>query len=61
MVIDIQHHGEDVSLLGNPVKLEGMQEKYSCPPDLGADTEAVLREMGVSAKEFKALRDEGVV
>lgn len=61
MVIGVDHRGEKVSLLGNPVKLDGTKEEYSPPPDLGKDTEAVLKELGVRAEEIQALKDEGVV
>ncbi len=61
MVIEVDHRGEKVSLLGNPVKLDGMNEEYSPPAALGQDTEAVLGELGVRAEEFQALKDEGVV
>lgn len=61
MVVSVEHEGEPVKLLGNPIKLSGYTQEYACPPRLGADGEQILRELGYSQGEIKALHAHGAV
>jgi crotonobetainyl-CoA:carnitine CoA-transferase CaiB-like acyl-CoA transferase len=48
--------------LGNPIKLSDTPPAFrSDPPELGQDTDAVLRGLGFSAGDVAALRERGVV
>jgi len=48
--------------VGNPIRFSATPIDYRlAPPQLGQDTEAVLRELGRSAEEIAALRAAGVI
>lgn len=50
-------NGETQQLVGTPFKLaEGGGTAVTAPPTLGADTDAVLAELGLSTTEIQALR-----
>lgn len=52
----------ELPLLGNPIKVAGMEEQYQPPPLLGQHTEEVLRTvLEYSDKRIAALRGEGIV
>ncbi|HEV8678681.1 MAG TPA: CoA transferase, partial [Stellaceae bacterium] len=54
-------HG-DVKMLGFPVKFAEAPCLLRRPaPEIGADTDAVLHELGYSAAEIAAMRAAGVV
>ncbi len=63
MVVGIDHpgHGE-VKMLGFPIKFtEAPCRLYRPAPDLGADSDDVLRELGFSAEDIAGLREAGAV
>jgi CoA:oxalate CoA-transferase len=63
MVVRQEHPGHGtVSMLGFPVKFAEAACALRRPaPELGADTDAVLREFGYSAAEVAQLKDSGAV
>jgi CoA:oxalate CoA-transferase len=63
MVVGVEHpgHGE-VEMLGFPIKFSEAPCRICRPaPDLGADTDAVLREFGYSPENIAHLRETGIV
>lgn len=50
-----------VSLLGLPVKFSEAPGEVRIPPDLGEQTDEILREIGLVENERCRLRDEGIV
>jgi glutaryl-CoA transferase len=54
--------GKPVDLIGNPMRLLGAAEaEPTMPPRLGEQTDAVLRELGLSDEEVRALRASNVI
>ena len=51
----------DFRALGNPIKLDGQRLPGRSASALGADTEDVLRELGVDAADFGRLREAKVI
>lgn len=61
LTMSSEHYGE-LDLVANPMRLSATPVTYRrAPPALGADTEVVLRELGVDAQQVLALRSKGVV
>jgi formyl-CoA transferase len=52
-----------VRMVGNPVKMNGLDEEpLPAPPDVGQDTQAVLRDLlGLGEDELRRLRKDGVI
>ena len=63
MVLEAEHPGHGrVRMLGFPIKFREAPCRLSRPaPDLGADSDAVLAELGYSPEEIARLRATGVV
>ncbi|CAN5309910.1 CaiB/BaiF CoA-transferase family protein [soil metagenome] len=55
--------GQPVDLIGSPFRIEGMQSvEHRFPPDLGADTEKVLKELlGMDEAKLIDLRTRGII
>ena len=55
--------GQPVDLIGSPFHIEGMEAvAHRFPPELGADTNAVLRELlGMDESKLSELRNQGVI
>jgi crotonobetainyl-CoA:carnitine CoA-transferase CaiB-like acyl-CoA transferase len=63
MAVELPHPvGERVRLVASPIKMGATPVQYRrAPPLLGADTEEVLAELGVSPDEIAALRRAGAI
>ncbi len=54
--------GRDISVVRTGIKMDGAAPSVTTPPpELGADTEAVLGELGLTADEIAALRESGAI
>ncbi|MFV0280946.1 MAG: CaiB/BaiF CoA transferase family protein [Rhodoblastus sp.] len=53
--------GQNVRLVRSPVKLSQTPVEHRAPPRLGADTQAVLSELGRTDAEIEGLRKSGIV
>src|SRR5690606_25133486 len=51
----------DFRVLANPIKLDGERLPGRACPELGADTEALLADLGYDAEAIAALRKQGDV
>ena len=51
----------DFRLLANPIKIDGERMPGEAAPQLGADTDAILRELGIAQSEIDSLRADGVI
>jgi formyl-CoA transferase len=62
MLQEVERNGARIPITGPAAKLSRTPIRVrSAARDLGADTEAVLAELGLSREERRALRDSGVV
>lgn len=63
MAMDVAHpDGQQVRMLGFPIKFaEAPCQVRSAAPALGADTDAVLEELGLSRDRIRELREQGTV
>ncbi|WP_349903430.1 CaiB/BaiF CoA transferase family protein [Parafrigoribacterium humi] len=63
MVVELKHpDGRAVSVLGNPIKIDGevgIEARY--PPALGEDTADVLVQLGYGASQIEAMQLSGVI
>ncbi len=63
MLVTVKHpSGDQLTLLGNPVKFSGAPRlRYTAPPQLGQDTATILGGLlGYSARRIRELWDSGV-
>ena len=62
---NIQHlktkRGEDISLLKTPVHISDSQFEDTTAPELGADTQNVLQEVGFSSEEIEIFKGNGII
>ena len=59
-----QRHAEigEYRVIGNPIRMSETPPSYRTPPpQLGADTDSVLEDLGFSRGEIRALRENEVV
>ncbi|RMG51690.1 MAG: CoA transferase [Acidobacteria bacterium] len=63
MLIRLTHPSiGELSLLGNPINISGVEKHYQPPPRLGEHTDEVLRNvLGYSEEKITELRESGVV
>ena len=62
MVVAVEHpRFGRLREVGCPIKIDGVTPRYAPAAPLGADTAAVLAEIGVSQEELHVLRARGVV
>ena len=50
-----------LKMVGSPIKMEGHEPVYGPLPNLGADTEAILKDLGYSDAQIKELRDKKTI
>ncbi|HEY54221.1 MAG TPA: CoA transferase, partial [Caldilineae bacterium] len=63
MVVEMEHPtAGDIRVLGNPMHLSATPPTYRLPPPtLGQHTDDILWELGYSAEEIAAMREDGVI
>jgi crotonobetainyl-CoA:carnitine CoA-transferase CaiB-like acyl-CoA transferase len=62
MVVAIEHPVfGTLRQVGSPIKIAGVRPRYAPAAALGADTEALLAEIGVGSEELARLRARGIV
>jgi crotonobetainyl-CoA:carnitine CoA-transferase CaiB-like acyl-CoA transferase len=61
MIVEYDHPlAGKVRTTGSPIRLDGSPARArSMPPPLGADTRAILAEMGVDSETIEKMIDEG--
>jgi crotonobetainyl-CoA:carnitine CoA-transferase CaiB-like acyl-CoA transferase len=59
--IETPWEGKALAGVASPVRLAGLEAPRRPAPELGADTEAVLREAGFSESEVASLRQAGAI
>ena len=63
MVVPVNHLGEEIKMVGNPIKMSEMgQEVFEPPPTVGQHTEEILSKyLGYSKEQINDLRKKGVL
>ena len=52
---------DGLRVLGNPIRVGGERLPSRAAPSLGADSDALLREVGYDSDQIAVLREQGVV
>ncbi len=60
MIVESSYEGHDLRLVGNPVKIDGVTQKYGSPPRLGEHTAAILREIGLNEGAIETFFSQNV-
>jgi formyl-CoA transferase len=62
MVVEVPHPVFGVlRQVGSPIKVDDLRPAYRAASALGADTAALLGEIGIGASELARLRQKGIV
>ncbi|MFB6165040.1 MAG: CaiB/BaiF CoA transferase family protein [Haloarculaceae archaeon] len=61
MIREIETDDGPVRVVDNPLDMSGLDVRRDPMPDLGADSAAILSQLGYSAEEIEALRSDGVI
>lgn len=61
MVTEVEHPSGPLRILANPILVDGERLPNRAAPALGADTAALLAEIGISADEAQALKAAGTI
>lgn len=62
MVVETDRLGDPFKMIGNPIKMSGMQDKYIAPPELGQNTIEILQNtLNYSKDQINELIKEEVV
>jgi CoA:oxalate CoA-transferase len=63
MVVPVNHQGEEIQMVGNPIKMSEMgRETFEGAPTLGQHTEQILFErLGYSGEQIAGLKNEKVI
>jgi crotonobetainyl-CoA:carnitine CoA-transferase CaiB-like acyl-CoA transferase len=62
MALDLEHGGQDLPQVANPLRFDGVTATSPIPPPaLGQDADAILGEMGLTKDDIAKLRRAGVV
>lgn len=61
MLVEVDHCQGPLKVLANPIRVDGQRLPVRAAPKLGADTEALLTDLGLSAGDIRALRSAGTI
>jgi crotonobetainyl-CoA:carnitine CoA-transferase CaiB-like acyl-CoA transferase len=61
IVATVEHPDRELRVLASPIRVDGQRPPVRAAPLLGADTDALLAEIGCDPEEIARLRREGVV
>ena len=63
MVVPVNHLGEEIKMVGNPIKMSEIgSEDFEPPPTIGQHTEEILHKyLGYSKERINELRKEGAI
>jgi crotonobetainyl-CoA:carnitine CoA-transferase CaiB-like acyl-CoA transferase len=61
MLAEVEHPDGPLKVLANPIRIDGERLPVSAAPKLGADTDALLGDLGYDAAAIAALRAAGTV